>query len=240
MKQPKEQSESDPEFINVGGAPCVFQKRVKHNLGKRSNKDHNLTATAFRNGHSSSVALLLTSNCEDESLIDFVIDTAKNVKNYFCKNTSRAAEIMRGFDFLVGEKDVDGHAEKLGDVVLPLTQTQGDKTWWLMRSFSCVSSVMDRVIRAKAPNIDNNHRRRDDYDFVAMYANFTKLLPGSVGNEEGSDMSVDSVNSDQRSNNSEDHTISDETVLGLLQDDAEDEDGNRPEGDWDRYMLPGQ
>lgn len=236
-------SSSDPEFIDVAGAPCVFQKRVKHNLGKRSNKDHNLTATAFRNGHSSSVAMLLSSDCEDESAIDLVIDTAKNDKNYFSKK-SKKERFMMGFDFLVGEKDRDTHPNALLTTVAPLTQTQGDKTWWIMRSFSCVSSVMDRVIRAKAPNIDNSHRRRDDYEIVAMYANFTKLLPGYAEDDgEDSAMSVDSANSDQSKNS--DHTISDETVFGLQQEyqfdcDSPDEDGTRPECDWHCYVLRGQ
>ena len=48
------QSSEKPESISIDGAPRIFQKTAKHNLGKSSAKDHELTHTAFRNGYSKS------------------------------------------------------------------------------------------------------------------------------------------------------------------------------------------
>ena len=44
-------SSDRPESIPLNGQPRWYQSTAKHNFGKSSAKDHQLTATAYRNGY---------------------------------------------------------------------------------------------------------------------------------------------------------------------------------------------
>jgi len=113
IKEPTKER-SDQLFIPVSGPACKFQKTVTHNFGRSNDKDFNLAATAYRNGHSSAVALTLTSDTENSTTLDFVIATAKGCKTYF-SNLSRSSRFMLGFEHLVGEDPFDPDNCNVGD-----------------------------------------------------------------------------------------------------------------------------
>ena len=45
------------QYVPAEGQPRIYQRTAKHNFGKRHDKDHQLTATALRNGHSKTVSM---------------------------------------------------------------------------------------------------------------------------------------------------------------------------------------
>ena len=52
-----------PESIPLDGQPRWYQSTAKHNFGKSSAKDHQLTATAYRNGYcKSAIGMTLSSD----------------------------------------------------------------------------------------------------------------------------------------------------------------------------------
>lgn len=72
------------------------------------------------------------------------------------------------------QKDKDGKQRKKIPV-RPLTETQGDKSWFLMRGYACNSSIMDKVTRAKLPFFEQNHDHRDAFATIAEYAKMKSL-----------------------------------------------------------------
>jgi hypothetical protein len=51
-------------FVPVSGPARAFHKTASHNFGRNNDMDFNLTATAFRNGHSSAVATTLDTRSD--------------------------------------------------------------------------------------------------------------------------------------------------------------------------------
>lgn len=166
-----------PEFISTNGAPCLYQKSASHNFGKNANHDFSLTATAFRNGQSSTVAMAINSNPSYSSnrYLDIIIRTAESARHYFSKAPAKSSKrFMYGFTHLIGanpfKEDNDPcHAHALNLYVKPLTEEQGDRGWFIMRSHSCTSSSMDKVIAAKAPFISTQDKVYSDYRRVLNY-----------------------------------------------------------------------
>ena len=134
----------------------------------------------------------MNSQTQQESVLDFVISTAKSSKAYFSR-LNRWGHFSRGFNLLVGsgpvreltreareeqdeEDHVENHMELLADKVRPLTETQGDRSWRTMRGYSCTSSCMDKVIRAKAPYIADDDEIAPDWAIVAKYAGIYDLM----------------------------------------------------------------
>ncbi len=89
-----------------------------------------------------------------------------------------------GFKLLVGRdpsqdegNDDEPHHRLLGRNVRPLTEVQGDRSWFLMRGWSCVSSAMNNVFRAKARYIEPDHSHCKDFELVSEFTGLSSLLP---------------------------------------------------------------
>ena len=228
---PPANSTDERQFINVSGPPVFFRKRAKHNLGKSGEKDYVMNASAFRNGHSSAVAMTLSTNDSEASCLDFVISTAKSAKLYINNWAHNGVKrFMTAFDLIVGydpttvedgdliEVDWKSHAGIIKENVKPLCQVQGDKTWMTMRGYACVSSGMNRVFVAKAPYVGTGHRNRKKWELVLSFVGLTNLLP----NPPAAAPSDDSDVSDEESHDSED-SIGDDTVEEALLDEIDDD-----------------
>jgi hypothetical protein len=200
-----------PLDISAQGPPCLFQKSVKHNLGKKNDKDFIMTATAFRNGHSSTVALAMTTSPAQTTqsstrMLDDVISTAASARRYLSSSVGRKSmtRFMYGFKFVVGSSGGDGddrnegHTCAIADVVFPLTEGQGDRGWRIMRGQACTSSCMDRVISAKAPFIDvNDTELYDDYKFVLEFTYMLHKLPRAVALDNANNNDVDTSDEEE-------------------------------------------
>jgi len=224
------------QYVPAQGQPRIFQRTARHNVGKKHNKDHQLTATALRNGHSKTVSMTLTTDPDLDNCVDLVSSSTKDYRKYHKTNKSRRERTMNGFELVAGEDPLDAESESAMDVdddsdgreyhwecineqCKILTMGQRDQSWFTMRMFSLTSSIMGRVVRARSPNIDVEDDRRSDYERVLGYLGQVHLLPdGPVqgGDEEGEDESnADSTNVGEEG--SADHmSISNETVLELI------------------------
>ena len=153
--------------IPINEYRCVYQKTLKHNFGKSSSKDHQLTVTGWRSGISSAVNL--TVHTEFHHLQwDFVAANPSDLKNY------RASQplydrLMRGFQHLCGDDDPglppddedDDDLEPecahglilMKNNILPLTAVQLDVMWWILRAFCFTSSTSAK----KYQSFRNNH-----------------------------------------------------------------------------------
>ena len=179
------QDDDKPHNINVAGPACIFQSSAVHNLGKSSNKHFNLTATAYRSGHSSAVVLTMQSEqiestASKRTIIDCVIGSSVSAKQYIRLSKNCAEIYMMGFKLLAGEDhrnlvDDDSHANTLRRCVKPLTEEQGCQAWFIMRRYACTSSSMDCVLRKKAPFIGIDHSFRAAYEIVFVFARIYSL-----------------------------------------------------------------
>ena len=76
--------------ISLDGQPRRYQSTAKHNFGKSSAKDHQLTATAYRNGYcKSAIGMTLSSDPRYDNTVDLSISSAKHAKIYFNKDQSK-------------------------------------------------------------------------------------------------------------------------------------------------------
>lgn len=239
----KNESTGGREHISADGPPCMFQKSVSHNFGKQNSQDFNLTATAFRNGYSSTVVMALAS---DHSYalareLDAVIETAESARRYFNDDRRTSSDrFMNAFKYLIGSYGAEGdydvaqikrvHARSLKEWVRPLTEGQGDRAWHIMRQNSCTSSVMDKVISAKAPFIDVDDTLRVSYELVLKYAGMLEKLPkprdinSSNASSNGSADADEDVNSSEHGDpnaDADERSITDSVVLDFLHPDAE-------------------
>ena len=110
------QSSEKPESISIDGAPRIFQKTAKHNLGKSSAKDHELTHTAFRNGYSkSAIGMTISSDPQYTNFVDLTISSAKHAKMYFKEEKTKKEAIMSAFSLIAGSDPYDSEEDEGND-----------------------------------------------------------------------------------------------------------------------------
>ena len=237
-KDPNDEIEDidKPHNINTSGPMCVFQTSATHNFGKTSNRDHNLTAILFRSGYSSTPAMMMQSDpiestASNRTILDCIVPT-KSAQLYDHLSRKSHLRFMMGFKLHSGLDHLpvtnrDSHPRQLSRCVEPLTQEQGDVSWYILRRHSCTSSAMDIVLRKKASFIEVDHQVRDEYEIVFAYAGINIPLPGSTNNKYNSFVNNnDSDDSDSLS----DYSLHDESVTDIIQmrdmnDDDDDEEG---------------
>lgn len=186
---------SQPEFIPVKGPACRFQKLVRHSLGNRSNKKYEfeLTATAFKNAYSLVVSVTLQSNAAHKNFLNFVVSSSNSARAHF-SNLSKRTRFMSRFKHLVGNQ-ADNHCKIIAKTVNPLTQVHGDRSGIAMRAYTCVSSVMTKVVQAKVPYIPPEHPQQEKNNIVATYPGLLSLLPTGDA-ERNIKMDIDEVDSE--------------------------------------------
>ena len=220
VKGPPETSDGR-KFINTQGPPCAFQKTAKHNLGKPNDKDYNLNAQSWRNGFSSQVAHTISSG-PPTNKIDVVISNAKSAREYLSNLHPHAVQRFRqGFNFVFGNDKTD-HMVHLNRVIHPLTCGQGHQIWFIMRSLSCTSSVMDRIIRSKAPFINVDHPQRKYFEHVTEFAGFPDLLPRRPRNDGVNASNAGSSASESDDDLSDFYSIGDEEYEWFINQSDED------------------
>jgi hypothetical protein len=178
--------------------------------------------------------------------------TVTNVPCNLCYKRESESELgsksrfMMGFKLHSGEDpqqgvdDRNSHSRQLSHQVLPLTQEQGDVSWYLMRRHSATSSAMDKVLRKKASYINADHQVRLEYEIVFEYGGINTPLPGSTNNNYNS-FDDDNNNSDD-SGSLSDYSLHDESVTDIIdmQDmkDGDDDDQECIVKVVRRYKLP--
>ena len=234
------------ESIFIDSTLQIFQTTAKHNLGKSSTKDHELTATAFRNGYSKSdFSMTISLDPQYTNLVDFTISSAKHTKIYF-KEKTKNEEIMSAFCLIAGsdpynsEEDEDdeflrSHWVVLTCFVIPITMLQGDQSWFIMRCFALTSSIMDRVIRAKSLYTYMFHEVRSSFQSVLEYVGLAYLLPqhddhAGQTNDEG--MSVDEESHESHI------SIVDETVEEVSKGELIPRNVDGDKANTNVYLLP--
>jgi hypothetical protein len=105
--------------LKARGPACLSQKSVTHNLGGRSNKDFNLTAPVFRNGHSSNIAMMISSQHYDirkslGKLCNKLLSQARSASIQTSSNglDSKDAKTMHLQELLAVTEDVDNDSRK--------------------------------------------------------------------------------------------------------------------------------
>ena len=113
-------SSEKPESISIDGAPWIFQKTAKHNLGKSSAKDqHELTTMAFRNGYSSAIGMKISSDPQYTNFVDLtIISSAKHAKMYFKEEKTKKEAIMSVFSFIAGSDRYDSEEDEGDDFLI--------------------------------------------------------------------------------------------------------------------------
>lgn len=204
----------EPTFIDVEGPPLNVQVTAEHNLGNKSNKDHKLTVSCFRNGVSSAAALTVSTMHHTIDL-DFVISTAAGARSYFDSSNeyrrNKPLRFMLGFTPLYDTLDPREVATLINNFVYPLTMGQNDHSWRRMRGYSCTSSTMDKVIRAKAPHINYNHHCRGAFEAVLQYAGLSELVPDDAPSDSDAEEDEDMVEDSESEEST--NTITDAMVV---------------------------
>ena len=96
-------SSDRPESIPLDGQPRWYQSTAKHNFGKSSTKDHQLTATAYRNGYcKSAIGMTLSSDPQYDNTVDLSISSAKHAKIYLNKDQSKTERCMSAYSLVAG------------------------------------------------------------------------------------------------------------------------------------------
>jgi len=80
---------------------------ARHNVGKRYRRDHQLMATALRNGHSKTASMTLTTDPCHDNCVDLVSSSTEDYRKYHKPNKSKRERIMNGFDLVAGEDQID-------------------------------------------------------------------------------------------------------------------------------------
>ena len=203
----------------------MFHRSVKTNLGDGGTEDFTLTANAFRNGYSTAVAMILSSDMVDPDVpeVDLVISTSADAKRYNSPAYSSQRRFMSAFQLLEGDQKLSGRfGREMYKNVYPLTEKQGDFAWRFMRGFSCVSSTMDKVIRAKAPHIQPDHDRYNDFKVILMLVGLSRLLPKDNSNNNDGEDEANGSDVDEDESRTSEHTITDLMVTELLRDVDDD------------------
>jgi hypothetical protein len=227
-KPSKAPTEDQPAFIEVNRPACMFQRSVNTNLGDGGTPDFTLTANAFRNGYSTAVAMTLASDMVDPDVpeVDFIISTSADAKRYNNPATGTGERFYSAFELLEGNGNLAARfCREVYKYVYPLTERQGDFGWRFMRGFSCVSSTMDKVIRAKAPYIQPDNDRYNDFKVILMLVGLPHLLPKDTNNnnpdlDDGDEANGSDVDEDE--SRTSEHTITDRMVTELLRDVDDD------------------
>jgi hypothetical protein len=146
-----------------------------------------------------------------------------------------AFKLHSGEDPLQGQvDDRNCHSRQLAHEVLPLTQEQGDVSWYLMRRHACTSSAMDKVLRKKASSINVDHQVRHEYEIVFDYGGINTPLPGSTNNN----------SFDDDSGSLSDYSLNDESVTDIIEmrdmkdDDDDDDDDDQESGGYCQRSQP--
>ena len=226
-------SSDRPESIPLDGQPRWYQSTAKHNFGKSSTKDHQLTVTAYRNGYcKSAIGMTLSSDPQYDNTVDLSISSAKHAKIYLNKDQSKTERCMSAYSLVAGSDPCDSaddeevecrtpHCDVFRQLrVMPITMLQGDQSWFLMRCFALTSSIMDRIIRAKSPYVYVSDELRSSFETVLEYAGLTRLLPNDdadagLTDDDGMDMEDEEGEESLSSH----ITIGDETVEEVLNDE---------------------
>jgi hypothetical protein len=160
-------------------------------------RDHHLSCTAYVNGISSSVPLLMDSRKKKVLEWDLVAaDPSKSAK-YHDEKLEDDEQFMMSFSQLIGEDptlkdriEEGGHSssddedytctqqQALAYHVEPITMVQLCSAWFLCRSLSITSSCSDKLISTAAKYIDPNHNMRGHFRNVLDYTGQLSLLPG--------------------------------------------------------------
>jgi hypothetical protein len=126
----------------------------------------------------------IESTASNRTILDCIVPT-KSAKLYDQLGHRSHLRFMMGFNLHSGEDPLPitnrmCHPRQLSRCVEPLTQEQGDVSWYIMRRHSCTSSAMDIVLRKKASFIEVYHQVRDEYEIVFAYAGINIPLPGCI------------------------------------------------------------
>ena len=155
----------------------------------------------------------IESTASNRTILDCIVPT-KSAQLYEHLSLRSHLRFMMGFKLHSGEDHLpvtnrDSHPRQLSRCVEPLTQEQGDVSWYIMRRHSCTSSAMDIVLlRKKASFIEVDHQVWDEYEIVFAYAGINIPLPGSTNINYNSFDNNDSDDSGSLS----DYSLHDESV----------------------------
>jgi len=150
----------------------------------------------------------IKSTASNRTILDCIVPTM-SAKLYNQLGFMMGFKLHSGRDPLPAVDDRNSHPRQLSCSVEPLTQEQGDVSWYIMRRHSCTSSAMDIVLlRKKASFIEVDHQVWDEYEIVFAYAGINIPLPGSTNINYNSFDNNDSDDSGSLS----DYSLHDESV----------------------------
>ena len=128
---------------------------------------------------------------------------------------------MSFFFHLCGAYDLM-HCDILNQCVYPLTETQTDPAWFLMRCLAMTSSTMNSYIRQKAKTIDPSHPVRRHCDLVLEYSNTNILcMPRAECDDDNNNDSSNSDMDDIAVDDDVNWSIGDETVLSMMNENED-------------------
>ena len=177
-------------------AACTYTRTLTHNFGQSGKRNNKVTVVGWRNGISSTVTLMLTTEMHEVSY-DLVFANPADL-NMYRANLTPGQRQMSGFTRLCGADDPDtnihiadeqqdteddqpekpsGHIMALTRYLICLTHKQLCLAWWILRVFCLTSSTTSCLIKLFAKQIGADHPRREDFETVLRYTGNLELLP---------------------------------------------------------------
>ena len=159
--------------VPMKGSWDIFAKKIRYR------HRHLLRALCYRSGTGSAVSTAMTT-LHDNNILDLNLRSPSDRNWYFNRTITQRERNDRAFTMiasngLIGTPTCLDHI--LEQPIRPLTTSQGDVGWFLLRRFSLTSSTVDRLLlrRTKTVFCDNDVRR--DYEKVLTQIDALQHLP---------------------------------------------------------------